>query len=108
MLDKRNEIAANGLFYLHILDAKSLKTKRKIFTGFGVKVIDVDAENKVLYVGQYLSGKLSAYDLDSGKLIGTVLAGPLIRSLSVCPTNGKIYVGSTFGVFEFDPTHFRN
>jgi hypothetical protein len=103
---KQNEVATNGAFSVLILDSETLETKRKIYTGFGIRCLDYDPMRNWIYVAKYFSGELEVYDLGSGEKIGELEVGPLLRCVCYSPATDRIYTGSSTGVLEISPEIF--
>ncbi|ACL06794.1 hypothetical protein Dalk_5123 [Desulfatibacillum aliphaticivorans] len=105
---ERNEVLANGAFSVLVLDSDTLETKKRIFTGFGIRCLDYDPVRDWIYVAKYFEGKLKVYDCASGEKIGELEVGPLLRCVCYSPAKDCIYTGSAAGVLEISPEVFKH
>ncbi len=103
---ERHEVLVNGVWSVDVLDDQTLRTKRSIRSKFGIRNFAYDRQRQRLYIPSYFSGELGAYDYLTGRYLGSVFAGPILRAVYYCPSTDRIYAGSSLGVFEVNPDAF--
>ena len=101
------EIIVNSAMSVLILDAVTLETKKKISTDFGIRSVAYDKKRQRIYVAHFFSGELAAYDYVSGKKIGVIQAGPLLRCVAYSEERDRIFTGSSRALLEISPDAFE-
>lgn len=98
----KNHLYANGLMSgtLRELDSQ-LKPVRNVRIGGAIRNFAVDSARRRGYALDYVSGKLTAFDLDSGAKIGSRPGLRESRVISVT-SRGELLIGSVCGLFELD------
>ena len=105
--EKHDDLLANGLFDMHVLDPVTLRTKRTFPIGSGVRMFSIDPNRELVFVAKYYPGSVSVVDYKTGETIGSIDTGTYTRCVLYCAGNDKVYVGSEIGIFEFDPSLFE-
>ena len=85
-----------------ILDAVSLKRKGEIPAEFGIREIDCDKSNDLLFTLAHFQGALSVTDVRSGKQLLELQVGQGARALSYDASTNTLYLGTQTGVYSVD------
>lgn len=84
-------------------DANNLAPMKFIRAGFGVRELAFDRGRQVLYAGNYITGKIKAFDTKHGTLTKEFFSGRRIRRLAYSDTLRKLFVANANGFLEMDP-----
>jgi hypothetical protein len=84
------------------IDARTLLIDRVFKAGYGGRALEIDPTRKILFIGSYLDGKITAVDLQSGKTLKTAYAGMLMRGIKVF--NDRLFLATGCGIKTIDLT----
>lgn len=96
----------NDLLGILIVDKKTFKTRKRIWTGLGIRSLALDSSRRRVYAPNFLTGELTAYNYITGEKIGSVETGPLLRAVSYFKERDTVFAGSSRGIFEIRPEAF--
>lgn len=85
---------------VRVLDEKTLSLEHEIPLQFGLRCATLDAERHLLYVGNYISGEITAINTDTLKVKQKFFVGSRIRKIYITPRTKRVFAVSGFGVFE--------
>lgn len=89
-----------------VMNAENFKTLKVFNTSF-CRDFAFDDQLKYLFTSNYFSGMVDVIDFNTKKILYSFYAGPLIRAMYFSNKNNKLYIGSSMGIFEFDPTEIN-
>jgi hypothetical protein len=87
---------------LHEIDYDSGAILRTFFTGMGVRSVAYDQTRRRLYLGHYLTGKVKALDLATGRTVKEWQAGRFVRTLVPSRDMRRLVVTSNLGIVEIE------
>jgi hypothetical protein len=83
-------------------DADTLAAVGSLDAVFGVRVMAIDRERDLIFVGSLATGALAAFDLERGKLKQQWYVGPWLRSIVLAPAREHAYVSSNGFLYAID------
>lgn len=86
-----------------VMNAENFKTL-KVFNTSYCRDFAFDDQLKYLFTSNYFSGMVDVIDYNTKKILYSFYAGPLIRAMYFSNKKNRLYIGSSMGIFEFDPT----
>jgi hypothetical protein len=86
-------------------DALTLAPEESFKAIAAVRVIAVDAAEKVMLVGSLISGKVALMGLDDRKVRRSWYLGPWLRSIEIAPGKGIAYISSEHAIYELNYKH---
>ena len=85
-----------------VIDDQQLTVQQRWSAGFGARVVRLDAELRLLYVGAMYASTVTILDADSGQRLLRLRLGGHIKGLHLDARTHKAYVGCDCGIFEID------
>lgn len=89
-----------------VVDAQTLRILDRWPVGFGARPAAVDAERRLLYVGNMYDGSVTVFNIDDGRQVFRTHLGGYLKSLHVDARTHRVYAGCTCGIYFLDPDRF--
>jgi len=84
------------------VDRKTLTFQKLHPIGFCAHFLYLDPERRILYVGDYSDGGLSAFSLDEKRVLARLSTGTLLRNMAFSSNRDRLFFASGCGIYEVD------
>ena len=85
---------------LHKVEPRTLRSVDSMYLGVGLKLVRHDPRRDLLYVGNYLTGKLYIVSWRRRRVLSTVFVGARNQALLLVPGSGRLFTTTNYGLFE--------
>lgn len=86
-----------------VYDAQNLAPVRFIKAGFGVRELAFDENSRKLYAGNYITGKIKVFNMNTDEMEKEFFAGMRIRRLIYSEKLRRLFVANANGFLEVNP-----
>ncbi len=83
------------------LDLDTMEKRGSIAAPFGVREIECDESQGLLFAGSFFTGKVDAIDLKTKKSVSVLVPGGRVRALAYDRKESKLFIGSNSGIHSY-------